>query len=452
MNCLLRALLLGATLLPAAFAQFQLSVVSGNTDQPLGTVYDFGQVATGDSATGRFRLVNASSNTAMLTILNVEGTGFTLSGGPTLPDSLEPQAALDFTVTFTASLPGSYSASINADGLSAQLTAAAVPGLTFQLETAVGAIQLGSSVDFGLVAVGQVEALRFDIINQTGLALAIPAITLTSGEFSFSGPVPGGTLAPGQASDFVLQFLPVATGQSTATLTIGALPYALNGTGIAPVLPSPQVTITLPLAQSAEQGTVQVAFAPPAPTSGSGTVILAFQTAIPGATDPAVGFATGGLAANFTFNAGDTQGSFGGQSAAAFETGTTAGTLTFTAQLGSASSQQTITIGPAAVGVTSAQATRSSGVVTVALDGFDNTRTAGALTFSFFDQAGNILAGPITANGAPAFQMYFQQSQTGGSFALEATFPVTGDPTQIASFQATVANQAGLTTTARTPF
>jgi hypothetical protein len=452
MNRLPWTLLLAAGLLPAAHAQFQLSVVSGNAEQPVASVYDFGRVASGDLASTNFQISNTSNSTAMLTLLSVAGTGFTLSGGPSLPATLDPQAAVDFTVSFTASASGSYSAVFSADGISAELAAEVVPGLTFQLETAAGTISLGSSVEFGSAPVGQGTSLQFDISNQTTLPLPVPAMALSSGDFAFIGAVPAGMLQPGQATGFAIQFVPTATGPRSATLTIGALLYGLTGTGIVSALPNPQLTIDLPLAQSALQGSVQVTLASAATTAGSGTLTLAFQPAVAGTTDSTIVFASGGLTATFAFSTGDTQVTFGAQPVAAFQTGTTAGTLVFTAQLGGASAQQTVTIAPADVGVTTAEATRSAASVTLELDGFDNTRTAAALTFSFFDTAGNTLAGPIAADGGPAFQAYFQSSETGGTFALRAVFPVSGDPAQIASFEASVANQAGTTTTARTPF
>ena len=452
MKPLNRTLLLAAGLLPAACAQFHLSVVVGGDEQPVASFYDFGKVAGGDETSAHFRLRNISDATAMLTVLEVAGTGFTLSGAPSLPATVISQAAVDFTVSFTASLPASYSAIFSADGVSAELGAEVVPGLTFQVETGAGEISLGSSVDFGAAPVGQAETMRFDISNQTSLALPIPAIALTSGDFAFSATVPAEVLQPGQGSSFVVQFLPTAAGPQSATLTIGALHYGLTGAGIAAALPMPQISIQLPQVQSAQQGSAQVTFDGPAASSGSGTLTLVFQPAVAGESDPAIAFASGGLATTFTFSAGDTQGSFGGQPAAAFQTGTTAGTLVLTAQLGGASVEQTIAIAPAPVGLTTAEATRSAGSVTVQLDGFDNTRTAAALSFTFFDAAGAPIAGPIDADGGPAFQTYFGGSNTGGNFALQAVFPVTGDPARIASFAASVANQAGTTTTARTPF
>lgn len=456
MNRLPRALFLVAGLLPAAQAQFHLSVVTGNTEQAVGTVYDFGPVASGDQSSTHFRIRNTSNASAMLTVLEVAGTGFMLSAGPSLPATLIPQAAVDFTVSFTASDPGSYSATISADGISAQLAAEVVAGLTYQVETAAGKISLGSSVQFGAVPLGQGTIVQFDIVNQTGLALPVPAILLSSGDFAFSGAVPVGVLQPGQTSGFAVQFLPTAAGPRSATLTIGARNYGLAGTGIVLPLPNPQLTIDLSQAQSAQQGSVVVTLDRAAATSGSGTLTLVFQPAVAGAADPAIVFASGGSSATFTFGAGDTEGHFGAQSAEAFQTGTTAGTLVFTGQVGGAPPQQmvqqTVTIAAARVGVTAAEATRSTGSVAVQLNGFDNTRTAAALTFSFFDAAGNPLAGPLDADGGPAFQAYFGGSNSGGSFLLRAVFPITGDPARIAFFEASIANESGTTTIARTPF
>ena len=448
--------LLAALLLPAAHAQFLLSVVAGDAEQPVSVVYDFGRVASGDAASAHFRLRNTSSAPTSLTLLQVAGTGFTLSGAPSLPVTLIPQAAVDFTVSFAAPDLGSYSAAIRADGISAQLAAEVVPGLTFQVETAAGTISLSSSVEFGSAPVGQGTILHFDIVNQTGLALPVPAMALTNGDFDFQGAIPMGGLQPGQGSGFDLQFLPTAAGRRSATFTIGARNYGLTGTGLAPDLPNAQITIDLSRAQSAQQGNVSVTLDRAATSSGSGTLTLVFQPAVAGTHDPAIVFAAGGSTATFVFDASDTEGRFGGQMSAAFQTGTTSGTLVFTAQLTGTSSaqiaQQTVTILAAPVGVTAAVATRSAASVAVQLDGFDNTRTAAALTFAFFDTAGTPIAGPIPADGGPAFAAYFGGTNTGGSFLLRAVFPVTGNPAQITSFQASVANQAGITTTARTPF
>jgi hypothetical protein len=101
--------------------------------------------------------------------------------------------------------------------------------------------------------------------------------------------------------------------------------------------------------------------------------------------------------------------------------------------------------------VTGAQGVRSTSAVEVDLTGFDNTRTAGALSFTFYDTEGNAIAPAIQADGSASFASYFQNA-AGGTFELKAVFPVLGNTSQIASFQAVVTNSAGAATTARTIF
>jgi hypothetical protein len=89
----------------------------------------------------------------------------------------------------------------------------------------------------------------------------------------------------------------------------------------------------------------------------------------------------------------------------------------------------------------------------VRVTGFDNTHTAGLLTFTFFDAAGNAIApGAIRTDATASFASYFQSSNLGGVFLLKADFPVTGNPSQVSTFQAQIANSAGTAQTARTAF
>jgi hypothetical protein len=53
----------------------------------------------------------------------------------------------------------------------------------------------------------------------------------------------------------------------------------------------------------------------------------------------------------------------------------------------------------------------------------------------------------IDADAGSAFQQYFATTQAGGSFALLATFPVTGNSTEIGFVTVQIANSIGATTT-----
>jgi hypothetical protein len=219
--------------------------------------------------------------------------------------------------------------------------------------------------------------------------------------------------------------------------------YTLTGIGSDPPLPKPFLTIDLKQVASAQQGTVIIRFDTPAKSSGTGTLVLDFH----GPADPTVAFALGGRTASFQVSPGDTQASI------AFQTGTTAGTLVFSAQLGGATDQLSMAIPSAPAGVTGTQGQRAPSSVQVDVTGFDNTRSLGTLAFTFYDSAGNVLpSGTIQANAAADFTKYFAGSDLGGAFVLRTMFPVTGDTSRIASCDITLTNAAGSTKAPRISF
>lgn len=337
------ALLLAALAVPAAYGQFDLFVVDGNGEHPVPATYDLGSLFAGESVSAHFRLRNTSNAPATVTVLQVAGFGFTLNAPPPPPPlALASQAAVDFTVAFSAADAGAYSAALRSDGVSVLLTVTVLQRLT--------------------------------------------------------------------------------------------------------PLPKPTLAIDLQQAASLQQGTLTVRFDSPAITAGSGTLTLAFVAAAAGATDPAIVFASGGRTATFAVSPGDTQ------AAILFQTGTTAGVITFAVQLGGATDQLAVTIPAAPVGITAAQGLRSTASVEVRVTGFDNTRTLSQLTFTFYDAAGNALAPAIATDATRDFAQYFQTSDAGGVFLLRAVFPITGAASAIASFEAGLTNSAATAKTARTVF
>jgi len=305
------------------------------------------------------------------------------------------------------------------------------------------------------VPVTQNATIEIILLNQTSSALTAPGAVVTGTGFSLDGPSPGGKVVlPAASVAFEIQFIPTAAGVMTGTLAIGGRSYALTGTGTTPPFPQPQIVLTLPQPESAQQGTVAINLSGASQISGTGTVTLSFlpDPSLAGiAADPGIAFASGGQSATFAVFIGASAGNFDTQATLPFQTGTTAGTLTIAVQLGSNSAQQSITILPAVVGLGAVAGVRSTSTVEVDLTGYDNTRTAGALSFTFYDAAGNALAPPIQAAASATFASYFQNA-AGGAFALKAVFPVVGDTSRIAAFQAVVTNSAGAATTIRTIF
>ncbi|MCU1234156.1 MAG: hypothetical protein JWP63_2123 [Candidatus Solibacter sp.] len=413
-----------------AFAQFDLVLPDGT---PVPPVYDLGTVSSGASIAAHFRLRNLSTAPATLATLSVAGVGFTLTAPP-LPIGIPAQGAIDLTVTFAAAATGSYSAALHSDGISIILTASVLPSLTFLTDNGPTLIPF-TTLDFGTLVRGTSTQRRVTVRNDTTAILTVPAISVQGASFALSTTPAGQRLQPSQSADFTITFAPVTSGPRQGLLAIGARTFPMTAVAADPPLPRPTLTVNLPTAASAQQGTIVIRYDAPAQTTGTGTITLDFT----GPPDPTIAFATGSRTATFSVAPGDTQ------AVVAFQTGTTAGTLTFTVQLGASTAQQTIAIPPAPAAVSTTQATRASASIELRLTGYDNTRTLGPLTFTFFDATGRSLA-TLRSDATPDFTQYFATSPLGGTFLLRATFPVAGDPTQIASCDVTLNNSIGTPT------
>jgi hypothetical protein len=127
-----------------------------------------------------------------------------------------------------------------------------------------------------------------------------------------------------------------------------------------------------------------------------------------------------------------------------FQTGSTAGTITFTVTLGTDSTQASFAIAPASVWIDTILLTTGPGAITLDVTGFDNTRSASQVTFTFLDSGGRVVGGgPVSADVSSDFEQYFQNPSLGGVFKLMAAFPVTGDTSQVNSVEVGFTNAAG---------
>jgi hypothetical protein len=449
----------------AAVAQFTLNVVAPSGEQVAPAVYDFGPVYANESATVAFTLRNTSNAAATVSTLAAAGAGFALTG-QTLPVGVQPGGELSFSVAFSGTSLGSYSAVLRATGVSILLTATVAPSLTYSVSNSSGVVPLTSvdfgsvvrgavtirgpcwpnclpAVDFGSVVAGGNLQLQFPVRNGTPQALTVPAIAVQGMGFSLTGvALSGQVYASQQSGQFSIVFTPPGLGAYFGSLAISDRTYPLTGTATGPPLPKP-ASLSINLTASLQQPTLTIHFDAPSQTNGTGTATLSFQ----GAPDPAIVFASGTRTATFAVAPGDVQATL------PFQAGTTAGVLTFSVQLGGSTMQQSATIAAVPPGIASTTGTRSTGSIQVQATGFDNTRTMGVLTFTFYDARGNILApGPISSDATATFAAYFGSSNLGGQFQLSAVFAVTGEFTQIASCEVAMTNRAGTATGPRIVF
>jgi hypothetical protein len=186
---------------------------------------------------------------------------------------------------------------------------------------------------------------------------------------------------------------------------------------------------------------------------------MQFAPSISGVTgDAAVGFvAPNPQQLNISFNAGASTATYTDQndmqqSSIPFQTGTTAGTLTFTVAFPNTTTYtQSFTIPGTTPQIASVQATRESPNLVVTLMGYDNTYSAGQLSFTFYDTSGKVIGSPIAFNETSNFQQLFFVGNTyGGLFSLGGNFPVSGDITKVGSVTVGVTNSAGQSTSSAT--
>src|SRR5271169_6573217 len=91
-----------AFLLPlSAMAQIQLFQFDGTNDNPVGSLYNVGSAAVGDTITTRFHVKNVGTGPQTFQTLSLSGEGFTISSAASLPYIIAPGSEAEFDVAFS---------------------------------------------------------------------------------------------------------------------------------------------------------------------------------------------------------------------------------------------------------------------------------------------------------------------------------------------------------------
>lgn len=468
-----RALFFASILPLSALAQLQVFQFDGTTDTPVSSLVNVGTAAPGDTLETRFHVRNVGPGPASLDTLSLSGQAFTIVSAPSLPYTLAPYVGLaseaEFRVDFSPASTGSFSAFLMVNSINLVLQGTSASSADITLSGSQTPLTAGAVVNFGSIAIGASQTQGFVLSNSSATSVTVATVTVSGS--AFTGPIGLATplqIGPGQSAPFQIKFTPQSGTASQGTLIVDGRSFTLTGQGLAAQLPIPTIVFASSVGASAQQNSITITLASASQISGTGTLSMAFQPSIKGVTDdPAVEFLSGPLRkATVSIAAGAASATIGGQSSIAFQTGTTAGTITFTLTIENNAPQQTsLTIAPSPVILDIATAIRALGPVpvgftglnntgslSVAFSGFDNTYSASQLAFTFYDLKGKPLPqGAIDVDAGTEFQPYYATTQAGGAFALLATFPVTGDTTQIGFVTAEITNSAGSTTAQQIP-
>jgi hypothetical protein len=445
-------------------AQVVLYSLNGIAPSPLGAVYGYGQVAAGDSMIVRFRALNTGTAAVTITCLsvtNTTGAGFSIVNSSSTPFVVAAGQPMDFFVGFSATAITSYAATLEVgtgtatDACggtieSAILLATVVPAPVLSVAAPCTGPDANENISFGRIAQGTQESCTFSILNPFPQDLTVSPLLVTGASFTTAS-ADAVTIPAGQSASFTIQFSPASGSAYSGTLTVATRTYTLVGTGFSPPLSSLVWTFDSTTIGSGEQHTLSLQLSSPATVTAAGSMTLTFSPSISTVTDDtAVEFvATSTRVASFAVAMGATAITLNAQPNIVFSTGTTAGTITFTVDSGiyglSGSPSTSVTMSPAPIELASSAATSRANELDVVISGFDNTYSIGNMSFSFVDSSGAAIT-TISTDFSADFQTFFK-GQNGSSFLMRASFPVTGDVSQVGGVTVVLNNAAGSVTT-----
>jgi hypothetical protein len=436
--------------LRAQIAIYTLDSVGAQTE--VQSLVNVGQAPVGDLVDTKFRLRNLGNMSVMVQVLRISGAGYSLIGYPPLPHLMAAGTNVDFRVRFQPTGSGSFSASLQVNDAAVLILGTSPQSATVlaEIDGQMQVVSNASNVVLGRVERGKTQDYRFLLRNDAIAVVGVNSATLSGTGFSFAlPPVLPANLVSGQAVSFTVSFAPDRAATFQANLTIDSRVFKLEAVGFDP--PLPLATLSLSgSSQSATQAKLSLQFVTPPPVSSSVGVTMEFRPAVIGvADDPAAFFVVNSSRSlSVPVSAGVAV-----PVDIVFQTGTTAGSIVFTVLVGTQTLQATTIVAASRPGIDKVNVTRGSNILQVDITGFDNTRSASTLDFTFYDRTGAVIAGtPVRADASNAFKQYFQQSTVGGMFTLRATFPTTGDVSQISGLEVSAANSAGTANSARTSF
>jgi hypothetical protein len=431
-----------------------------NSPSPL----NFGNVSTSASSSITFTLTNQTAAAVTAPVVKLATQQFNSSAfalnTAALPASIPAGGNGSFTVTFAPGQTGLTTGTLTVGPLpfpiqGTGIVVGDIDALQISYVDSDGVRilpQAANPIPFGQVVAGTnaSNTLNFTVTNPGASWNAVSLQTLAVSGTGFtltSAPGAPVSIAPGASITFSIAFAASAKGNYTGSLAIGTRIFSLAGSSISSALPDATLSVDIQPLTSGQQAHLSIQLASASTVSAIGQLSMTFAPSVTNITeDPAILFlATNGRNLQVNVDVGGQSAAYNGQPAIAFQTGTTAGTLTFTLTFpNKAPITKSFTIAPEKISISSASAVRQSPNLVVTVTGFDNTYSAGKLSFTFYGTNGTVLTPTaMSVDATAAFSQYFATSTVGSAFSVQASFPANGDVTQVGSVGVELTNSAG---------
>lgn len=211
--------------------------LSGTGVQPaiamIPSSVSFTNVTVGVTNTQTVTITNPGTANLTISQASLVGAGFSYSG-LVLPLTIQPGGSSRFTVGFTPSSAGSFSASLllNSNAPTSPLSASLSGTGTSPILTLSAS---PTSLSFATVNTGSVATQTVTLTNTGNSAVSISQVGVSGSSFSATGITVPLSLAAGQSTSFSVIFAPNTTGSLSGTITIASnasnSPTAINVSG-----------------------------------------------------------------------------------------------------------------------------------------------------------------------------------------------------------------------------
>jgi hypothetical protein len=445
----------------AAAFKYEVITSTGATAYPINSTIPFGQLAVGSNMQIGFRVTNTGNGSGSITAVSLVGPAFQITNLLPLPVSLAVGASLTFNVTFTPTTPGPLSAQLVINGATFNLTGTGQGAqLTFNL--AVGSsttsVLNGGTVSFPNTVAGATVSGAINIQNTGNLPGTVNSISITGAAFGATIPALPAQITAGSTLSIPVSFTPTGLGTLTGTFGVDNQTFALRGIGTAPPsLPAYSFSGVGSSANPADQPSIGLSLASAYSTDLTGTLTLGFSPASV-VDDPAIQYVSGGRTVNFRIPAGTTTALFGTSNATSiqFQSGTVAGTITFTPSFATSGVSvtpqsppaQSVTVAAAApflqnvrLGVTTASSFE------LLISGYSTGRSVSQIQLQFTGNTGaNLQTTSLTVQADSAFSSWYQSatSATAGSqFTASVVISINGSYSAVHTVAVTASNAKG---------
>lgn len=415
---------------------FQLFLRTDDAEVPVGSSFKMPASAVGESSTARFRIRNPTSNPITINRLSIDPSPFRTIDQFLPPYLIPANGHGDFSVRFSPVEAGEFTTTLWINDLQVKLQGGTVASTSVEILEGSNWKPLTSPFDLGSVERKSAFSRRIRITPDAPPTLAGTGFTLSAS---------GGEWIINVSSD--------AARTLTGTLHVAGRTFELKATFTEFPLPRPSFLPASGKLTSGIQQPVTLQLAQPAKATVLGLLKLDFTPSAPDlANDTAIAFLPRmERTVNFRLNEGSTVAEFSGSNFITMQTGSTAGTIVLTVDLGGLSEQAAYRIDPAPVAYTATKASISSSLAEVLITGVDNTRSTSKIAFTFIRNDGRPAApGRMDVDVSSSFKEYFSTSGT-GTFQLRATFPVTGDAAGLTGVDVEISNSQGSTPSGRLP-